>query len=142
MASNPALSIYAICATIIALQLIALAFLTGSVRVLNKRYVNPEDAAMTKTERASEEHEKVARVRRAHQNALESAVPFFAIGYLYAAQGPSKDGALIYFGTFTAARLLHSVFYLWGKQPFRTLMFGIGALALIGMGVHVIGKAI
>lgn len=44
----------------------------------------------------------------------------------------------MYFWTFTAARLLHSVFYLWGKQPFRTLAFAVGVLAIIGMAVHVL----
>lgn len=142
MLQTPQFSLYAIFATVLALQLVVLAFWTGTMRVLHKRYVHPEDAAIAKQSLAESEHDSVLRARDAHRNALENAVPFFAIGFLYAAGGPTKDGALIYFGTFTAARILHSVFFLWGKQPYRTLMFAIGALALVGMGVHVIGKAI
>lgn len=142
MLQTPQFSLYAIFATVLALQLVALALWTGTMRVIHKRYVIPEDAKVAKLPQASAEHDRVLRARDAHRNALENAVPFFAIGFLYAAQGPSKDGALVYFGTFTAARILHSVFYLWGKQPYRTLTFAIGVLALIGMGVHVIGKAI
>lgn len=61
---------------------------------------------------------------------------------MYAGVAPSKNAALIYFGTFTAARLLHSLFYLWGRQPFRTMMFGVGVLATLGMAVHVIRTAL
>ncbi len=140
--ATPALNLFAICASIIGLHLLALAFWTGTVRAMRKTFVNAEDAKAFKADKSADaEHPDVARVKRAHQNALENAVPFFAIGYLYAMQGPTKDGAIIYFGVFTAARILHSVFYLWGRQPFRTMMFAIGALATIGMGVHVLMHA-
>lgn len=130
--------LYAFFSAILALQLLALALWTGTVRTMKKQWVNPEDAKFNKGESAEQDHPDVARTKRAHQNALENAVPFFAVGYLYATVQPSKTAALIYFGTFTAARLLHSVFYLWGRQPFRTMMFGVGVLAVIGMAVHVI----
>jgi uncharacterized MAPEG superfamily protein len=127
---------------ILGLHLIALALWTGTVRAMKKRFVNPEDAKLNKGEQVEDEHPDVARAKRAHLNGLENAVPFFAIAYFYAATGPSKNGALIYFGTFTAARVLHSIFYLWGRQPFRTIMFVIGVLCTLGMAVQVIKAAI
>ncbi len=133
-----AMKVYAITATIVALHLIALAFWTGTVRVMRKTYVNPEDAKLNKTKEAEADHPDVQRVKRAHTNLLENAIPFFAVGFLYAMTEPSVLGAQAYFWTFVGARLLHTVFYLAGKQPFRTMMFAIGALAVIGMGVHVL----
>ena len=141
MFDQPAMQVFAVAASIIALQLIALALWTGTVRTRRKVYTNPEDARLVKTAAAELEHEDVQRVQRAHRNALENAVPFFAIGLLYAMSGPSSTGALAYLVTFTAARLLHSVFYLWGRQPFRTLCFAIGVAAMIGMAVHVLRVA-
>jgi hypothetical protein len=38
--------------------------------------------------------------------------------------------------------VLHSIFYLFGRQPFRTLMFGVGVAAMIGMAVRVIRHTI
>jgi uncharacterized MAPEG superfamily protein len=137
-----ALRTFALAATIVALHLILLALWTGTVRVFKKAYVNPEDAKLNKADQVEADHPDVQRAKRAHQNALENAVPFFLIGFLFASTGPSKQAQLIYFGTFVAARILHSIFYLWGKQPFRTLMFVIGVLATIGMGVQVILKSI
>jgi len=142
MPVSEAMKLYAIFSSVVALQLLLLAAWTGTVRTLRKTYVNPEDAKLNKGEQAEQDHPDVLRVKRAHQNLLENAVPFFVVAYLYANVAPSKSAVLIYFGTFVGARILHSVFYLWGKQPFRTLMFGVGLLATIGMAVHVIRSAI
>ena len=138
MSANPAMALYAMVATLLVFHLFILAGYTGYVRAKNKQFVNPEDAKLNKAENVEQEHADVARAKRAHQNALENAVPFFAVGALYAATSPSKTAALAYFGTFIAMRLLHSMFYLFGRQPFRTMSFAVGVLAVIGMGVHVI----
>lgn len=142
VAGGQAFGYYALASAVLALQLVLLAFWTGTVRTLKKQYVNPEDASLNKADHVEADHPDVARARRAHQNALENAVPFFVIGALYVATGATRTGAAIYFGVFTGARLLHSVFYLWGKQPWRTLMFAVGALAIIGMSVQVIRVAL
>ncbi len=136
-----ALHVYALCATIVAVQLVLLAFWTGTVRVRRRVFVNPEDAALNKTEKADDDHPDVQRVRRAHANLLENAVPFFVVGFLYVLSGPSKLGAQVYLGTFTVARLLHTIFYLWGRQPFRTMSFAVGALTILGMAVHIVRVA-
>jgi glutathione S-transferase len=139
---NPALKLYALAGAVAAVHLLLLALWTGTVRVQRKTWVNPEDAALNKGAQADADHPDVQRVKRAHQNALENALPFFALGLLYALTNPSPGAAQIYFFTFVGARLLHSVFYLWGKQPFRTLMFATGVLAMLGMAVQVIRAAV
>lgn len=138
LTDNPALKLYALVASILAIQMILLALWTGTVRVQRKVWVNPEDAKLNKGEKVENDHEDVLRVKRAHQNLLENALPFFVIGLLYAFTRPSQLGAQAYFFTFLGTRLLHSIFYLWGRQPFRTMMFAIGVLAMLGMGIHVI----
>lgn len=139
---NPALKLYALVAALIGLHLILLGLWTGTVRTMRKQWVNPEDAKLNKGEQADQDHPDVLRVKRAHQNALENAVPFLAIGLVYALSGAGKGGAQAYFFTFLAARVLHSVFYLWGRQPFRSLMFAVGVLTMIGMAVQVIRAAL
>ncbi|NJI24120.1 MAPEG family protein, partial [Aeromonas veronii] len=37
-------------------------------------------------------------------------------------------------GSFTAARVVHTVAYLLGWQPWRTLAYGVGVVCLFGMG--------
>jgi uncharacterized MAPEG superfamily protein len=142
MFDDPILKLYALVSTLVALHLVLLALWTGVVRNRDKKFVNPEDAAALKGTQAESDHPDVLRVKRAHQNALENAIPFFAIGLVYALSKPTMIGAQAYFFTFLGARVLHSLFYLLGKQPFRTLMFAVGVLAMVGMGVHVIRHAI
>ncbi len=137
-AENPASVLFALFATVLALHLLALALWTGTVRAMRKDWVNPEDAALNKGNNVDVEHPDVARAKRTHINALENAVPFFVVGALYAATAPGRTAALAYFGTFVAVRVLHSMFYLRGRQPFRTMSFAVGVLAVIGMGVHVL----
>ncbi len=138
---NPALKLYALTGSVAALHLVLSALWTGTVRVKHKKWVNPEDAKLNKGEQSDQDHPDVQRVKRAHQNAIENAVPFFAIGLLYALSGASKTGAQAYFFTFLGARVLHSIFYLWGRQPFRTLTFAVGVLCLFGMAYQVIRAA-
>ena len=139
---NVALRYYAIAGTVLAFHLIALALWTGAVRNKHKQFVNPEDATLNKGQNTPADHPDVERVRRAHNNAIENAIPFFVVGALYVVTGATATGALAYFGAFVGARLLHTLFYLAGRQPFRTLCFLVGVLAVIGMGVHVLRAAI
>jgi prostaglandin-E synthase 1 len=127
---NPALALFALTGSILAIHLLLIAFYTGAVRVLNKG------------EKVDVDHPDVQRVKRAHQNAIENFVPFLAVGLFFALTNPSITAAKAYFFTFLAMRVLHSIFYLWGRQPFRTMTFAVGALAMIGMGVQVIMAAI
>ncbi len=129
---------YALGSAILVLQLIALALYTGTVRALRKKWVNPEDAKLNKGESTEQDHPDVRRAWRAHYNLLENAVPFFVIGALYVATGATHKGATIYTATFVGVRLLHSVFYILGIQPFRTIMFAVGVAACIGMAVQVL----
>ena len=140
-AEYPELRPYFVVTAVLCLQLLGLAFYTAAVRAKRKVFVNAEDKPADGTV-ADADHPDVLRVKRAHQNAIENAVPFFAVGLIYALSGPSHLGAQAYFYTFLGARLLHSVFYVIGKQPFRTMTFVIGALATIGMAAHALRVAL
>lgn len=138
-AINPeAFKIYAICAALLALNLMVLGGLTGGARGKNKSPGNPEDAGKPKETALEADHPNVVRVRRAHMNALENVPTFWAIGLIYVLMGASPLGAKAYFITFTAARFLHSFFHLKAIQPFRSISFGIGSLTLLGMVVQIL----
>lgn len=126
---------YAICSAILALNVIVLGAMTGAKRARTKSFSNPEDAKGGPLNEG--EHPDVARVLRAHRNALENIPVFFAIGLIYTLSGASPLGAKVYFITFTAARLLHSVAHLKALQPWRSVSFGIGSLCLLGMIVQI-----
>jgi prostaglandin-E synthase 1 len=137
--ADPVFRLYAISVAIIIVTLYGLGFWTAKLRNDRKAVVNPEDVAINGGAAVVEvEHPDVQRIKRAHINALENAVPFFAIGFLYALTSPNLTMATILYFGFVGIRLLHMVFYLSARQPFRTLSFIIGGIINLIMVVQVV----
>jgi glutathione S-transferase len=67
---------------------------------------------------------------------------FYPIALIYVLSGASEMGARAYCFTYAGARILHSMVYLAGKQPWRTIMYLIGTLAIVGMMVHLVRVAV
>jgi glutathione S-transferase len=140
---NPVLTAYAATSTVLALHTMSLAVSTALARVKARKVVNQEDSATVSkgADVVPVEPEAVLRTQRAHRNAIENIVPYFVVAGLYAMTGPSATAAWVYFGVYVATRILHSFFYLNAIQPWRTAMFAIGSLAVLGMAVHVLRAA-
>ncbi len=137
--TDPVFDWYALAAIVVALTLYGLGFNTAKVRAERKIVVNAEDAGINGNARVEDsEHADVLRIKRAHLNALENAVPFFLLGFLYALTSPSLGMARGLYLTFVVVRLFHAFFYLSAKQPFRTASFGVGALVNVIMAVQVL----
>jgi uncharacterized MAPEG superfamily protein len=135
LAANPAFVAYAVSCLVLGLNLLLLWAYSGAVRGKTKTTPNQEDARGTGTKLVETEPPEVARVLRAHANAMANIVPFAVLGLVFVLAGGSGTAANVLFGVFTAARVLHSLVYLAGKQPWRSIMFGIGALdTLVLMG--------
>src|SRR5262249_45117792 len=135
---TPIFKIYALCSAIIVFLLYALANYTATSRAKSKTKINPEDLGTL----ADAEHPTVLRAKRAHLNLLENAVPFFAVGFLYTWTNPSMALAQGFFYGFVGLRVAHMIFYLAGKQPFRTISFILSALIVLAMTVQVLRAAI
>jgi glutathione S-transferase len=71
-------------------------------------------------------------------NLIESALPFFAIGLVYAMTDPSVTMARVLFFGFVAVRVLHAAFYLMKMQPARVIAFAGGMLVNLVMVVQVL----
>ena len=60
------------------------------------------------------------------------------IGLVYVLVGASPFGAAVYLWTFTGARILHTLAYTAGLQPWRALCFFVSVACLLGMSVQVL----
>lgn len=130
---------YALFASLAAVILLGLGLVTALTRISRKMVINHEDAKINGGAKVADlEHADVARVKRAHQNALESSVPFFVLGFLYTQTDPSVVMAQSLFAVFVVARLLHAVFYIKAIQPFRTLSFFAATIVNVTMLVQVL----
>ena len=141
--SQPAFQLYALCSCILVLSLYGLGFVTAAVRAKRKAVVNAEDVGVNPGARVVDvEHPDVQRVKRAHLNAIENAVPFFVVAFLYTLTDPSMTAVRVFFFTFVGVRLFHAIFYLSAKQPFRTAAFTVGGLVNLVMVVQVVRAVI
>jgi prostaglandin-E synthase 1 len=141
--SQPVFALYAQGCAALVVILYGLGFWTAKIRNDRKAVINAEDVGINGGAKVVDvEHPDVQRIKRAHSNAIENAVPFFVIGFLYSLTTPSLTMARGLFLAFVAIRLLHALFYLNAKQPFRTASFAIGALINLAMVVQVVRAVI
>ncbi len=130
---NPALRLFGVTYLILVLKMVALGYATSFYRIRDKHFATPEDYRLQGLTPKTSVNEDVERARRAHRNDLENILPYFGVGLLYALTNPSITAARIFFIGFTAARVLHSVCYLWQLQPWRTLAFGVAQILMLLM---------
>ena len=139
----PAFVPYAVSAALLCLNLYGLWLYSGLTRNRTRTLINPEDTRLL-SGRSTVERDppEVARVLRAHANAMANILPFLILGFLYVLLGAGRTGAVIYFGVFTVARYIHSVAYVAALQPWRTVSYVVGLLASIGLIVQVALRAL
>ena len=144
LARFPAFQTYAVFAVVLCVFSLALDGAGAVYRGRSKYTLNREDSTTTSkgAKLAEEENADVARANRAWRNAFANIVPFLFVALIYVLTGVPAKAATIYFSVFAGARLIHAIVYLGGKQPWRTISFVVGQLAILGMAVHVIRWAI
>ena len=127
LASVPAFSAYAVTVIALGLNLAGLANATAVTRGQAKEVINPEDKKLSQQAAVvyDEGNEKTARYRRAHRNALENTPVFMITAFVLTLMGVSATVGAALFYPYAALRILHSVFYVKGVQPFRTMSFGL-----------------
>jgi prostaglandin-E synthase 1 len=125
----PGFRLYVLCVVVLMLKVLFVANFTGYMRLKVKVSPNPEDSAIN-LQGADAEHPAVARVQRAHRNDVENIPFFFMLGLLAVLTGVPLLGMQIVFNVFTVARVLYTVAYLRGLQPWRTLTFAAGQLSI------------
>jgi prostaglandin-E synthase 1 len=139
---GPGLVAYAVTLLVLSANLVVLWAASGAARNASKAAINPEDAALFKVPLLAQDPPAVARVLRAHANAQATIYPFLFLGLTYVLVGGSALVAWIIFAIFVVARIVHSIVYLAGKQPWRTIAFSVSGLALIALAVALIWRLV
>lgn len=129
---------YAVAAVLLFLKMFAVSAYQGFHRIGKLTFKTPEDAAFVGREAAPEELPQVQRAAQSWLNDLENIPIFLALGVAYVWVDASPGAAAWLFLTFTGARYLHTIFYLAGIQPWRTVAYGVGVVCLFGMCVQIL----
>jgi glutathione S-transferase len=123
-------------AIILSLKMSAIAIVQGRARTGAKKFANPEDAKMFGAQQVEQEVEGVRRAANAWRNDLENIPMFLILALVYVIAGLSPHAFIVYCTVFTVARILHTVFYLNAVQPWRTVAFTVGAIAMFALIIH------
>ncbi len=142
LASLPAFQPYVISVLVLGANLVGHANATALTRGQASEVINPEDAPAKKKTTVVYDggNDKTARYKRAHRNALENSPVFITTALVLTLMGTSAGVAAVLFYAFAALRVVHSVCYVRGIQPFRTISFvlslliQVAVLGLIGYG--------
>ncbi len=133
--TTPLFSSYAAATLLLSLNLYFLWNYSGLVRMRHKVTTNPEDAALLAdgTEVRQSLPVEVERVLRAHQNAHFNIIPFLFLSLLYVNMHPGIGLAKSLLGLFVVGRYLHSITYLKGLQPWRTIGYLLSLICTVVM---------
>jgi len=139
----PLLKIYAATTIILTLKMIANSIVQGAGRQRSKVFTNPEDARLFGAKLEAEEAPIVRRAANVWRNDLENIPIFLILAWIYvAANGLSATAFQVYCAVFVVARILHTVFYLNQIQPWRTVAYTIGGVAMFAMLIHLLVKVV
>jgi len=134
--AQPAVRVFAFWYLLLVVKMLMLIFRTSAARMKTSTFATPEDYAaigVAPPVDQSGPDERIERLRRALQNDLENILPFFGVGLIYALSGPSLGMARFLFAGFAIARIVHTVTYLRGMQPHRSIAFIAGMVFLCWM---------
>lgn len=129
---SSALQVYALCVVVLFLKMFLVSCYQGYHRLRFVAFTNPEDAAVFRRIAQAVERPQVIRAAKVWANDLENIPMFFALGGLAVALEAATLPVLWLSVVFTVARVLHTLAYLRGLQPWRTLFYGIGVICLLG----------
>lgn len=129
---------YAICAVVLFVKMFSVSVYQGYYRISRMTFNIPEDAALVDRTAAADELSQVQRAARVWLNDLENIPIFLALGVAYIWVGASPAAAAWLFIGFTAARVLHTVFFLNAMQPWRTIAYAVGIACLFGMCILIL----
>ncbi|RFB79027.1 MAPEG family protein [Methylovirgula sp. 4M-Z18] len=127
--SNPTFLAYVVTSIVLCLNLLGLWVASGAVRARGGVAINPEDGARYGVCVSELDPPSVARYLRVHRNAEATTYPFLLLGLVYVLAGGSVWIAAPIFALFVMARLAHSIVYLRGIQPWRTIAFATSLMA-------------
>lgn len=143
MPHDTVFQIYVVSASILALNMMVLALVTGLGRLRKGIVRNPEDRTFNRRARLENMDEgMILRVQRAHLNALENIPLFLILALLFVFTSPSVTLAGALFGAYTLFRLLHSVAYIKALQPLRSTAYlmaqGTQGVMIVAMLIKVL----
>jgi len=132
------LRMYALTAIVLELKMAAIALVQGQGRLGTGLYTLPEDAQLFHGQESAAEAPIVDRAAKAWRNDLENIPIFLILAGIYVMAGLSLKAFVFYCLVFMIMRIIHTYTFIRALQPWRTVSYTIGALAMLAMMIHIL----
>jgi glutathione S-transferase len=130
---------YALTTVILFFKMFANSIVQGIGRLNARAFVTAEDARFfAHAPPVPDEAPIVKRAAMCWRNDVENIPIFLFLGLIYVTLGCWPEGAFIYFTIFIIARILHTIAYLNGMQPWRTIFFTIGMFVCVTLAIQIL----
>jgi glutathione S-transferase len=130
---------YALTTVILFFKVLANSAVQALARVSTRTFVTDEDARFfAQAPPAPDELPIVKRAAAAWRNDLENVPIFLFLGLIYVTLGCWPGGVYIYFTIFVIARILHTIAYLRGLQPARTIFYSLGVFVCFALSIQIL----
>lgn len=137
--ADPVMRDFAFYSTASVFKMFEVTGLTVYRRMTQNVFMCPEDYGPSgkDAEKTMVLSESVERARRNHMNDMENIIPFILVGGFYVLTKPDHKTALWHFRIFFLSRVLHTISYQAGVQPWRGLSWFVGLGSTFSMMYHV-----
>ena len=130
---------YALTTVILFFKMFANSIVQGLGRINARAFVTDEDARFfAHAPPTPDEAPIVKRAAMCWRNDLENIPIFLFLGLIYVTLGCWPEGVYIYFTIFMIARILHTIAFLNGLQPWRTIFFTVGMIVCVTLSIQIL----
>ena len=108
-------------------------------RLKSKRFRHPDDAAFFGKEKGIADGKLSSldqTAQRIWQNDIENIYPYLFVGMVFSLSAPTMLIQITYFTLFLMTRVLHSVFLIFPKQPYRNIFYQGGNILTAVTIIH------
>jgi uncharacterized MAPEG superfamily protein len=135
------LFIYSIFTCLIIIKFHSTSMIQAIARLMSKKFRHPDDAKFFGKGRGTTDgglSPLDQTAQRIWQNDIENIYPFLFVALIFSLSSPGVFIQITYFSLYFSTRILHSIFLIFPKQPYRNIFYQGGNVLTVVTIIHAV----